>query len=284
VYTISSSVGDLIVHVSESTPSLERLRVPDKLRPVSQFLRAIPGVPAAEVLFTQKFPGHFIVAQKKLPGTVAGRILIENGEISHVWDQPIELYEEQVEDIVATIHSVPIRGFGPLAEDGEGLRGQYDSWEDFLRIEVAFWMDGMAQEDQRLRIADTLIEQLRVFLERAAPRFPCAAASLISCDLTNASNILVDDGKVTGIVDWEWAMAADPAWEFGNMNHYKLAQYFSRFPELASAEAQKEFLLRVTVCQPLLWCMWAYSHIGRSNKNLYAGARLHIKNSLARFM
>jgi aminoglycoside phosphotransferase (APT) family kinase protein len=64
--------------------------------------------------------------------------------------------------------------------------------------------------------ADRLvIERAYAFIKASRP----AAARLCKNDCAGA-NILVQSGKVTGIIDWEWAWGGDPAWDIAYWQHH----------------------------------------------------------------
>ncbi len=282
VYSISSSVGTLIIHYASFSPTQAHFQPWAKLKPISRFLRAIPNVPVAEVLFTLKLPHHYIVVQKLLPGTSAGEIVLENNVITIKWHEPKERYEKQVEDIVSAIHSAPIEGFGTLIVDNDALRGRYASWEAFLTTEISFYIEGIARADAVQQLpTDTLVPDCRVFLEKILPRICLLErGALVSCDIMNPSNILVENGVITGIVDWEWAFVADPAWEFAYPNPFSsLTHYFSHFPHLQSEEARREFHNRTKIYEYLLYIMWTYGTSGDGG-SVFLACRDRLKKKL----
>jgi len=283
VYTISTPHGGLFIHVCALTPPLEHFRVWEKLKPVSQFLRAIPDVPAAEVLLVVKFPHHFLVVQKKLPGTGAGTVEIKDGDIVLTWKETPGLLERQLEDMVASVHAAPLEGFGLLVATGDGIRGQYGTWEEFLAADVPLWIEGIAGVNRTLNAGpDTMTEDAYSYLAEAVKRVaPLSRASLVSCDAMNPSNVLVEKGNITGIIDWEWAFASDPAWEFCYMNQFSLKHYFSRFPALAAAEAQREFRKRARIYEYLSYIMWTFATSGNPESPLFTVQNIRLKKILA---
>jgi hypothetical protein len=283
VYTISTQHGGLIIHVSKLTPTLEYFRIWEKLKPISEFLRAIPGVPAAEVLFTMKWPHHFLAVQRRLPGHSAGTAEFKNDEIVCTWKDAPDIFEEQMEGIVAKVHQAPIEGFGQLIAKEGALRGRYDSWEEFLKTEVPLWLEGIEQGDRaRNSPPDTLIDDAKTFWGKILPRVASLErASLVSCDMMNPSNILVEGTVITGIIDWEWSLAADPAWEFAYINPFALAHYFSHFPSLSDPEAQKDFFERAQIYEYLLYIMWCFAVSGDPQSKFFEISRGRLKRKFA---
>jgi len=283
VYSISTPKGELIIHVSKLTESLEYFQRGEKLKSISEFLRAIPGVPAAEVLFTVKWPQQYLVVQQKLRGQSAGTIEFKDGTIVLTWKDSSGGIESQIEDIMAKVHQAPLKGYGQLVVSDDGLRGRYNSWEEFLRTDMPFWLEGIARADSILKAPkDTLIEDSIDLFGRVIEHIaPLERASLVSCDAMNPSNILVENGKVTGVIDWEWALAADPAWEFCYLNQFPLTHYFNYFPHLSDASAQKRFLSRARIYEHLLYTMWCFAVSGEPESHFYKVTRARLKNKLA---
>jgi hypothetical protein len=283
VYTVSGSDGDLIIHVSRLSPTLEHFRIWEKMQPVSRFLRAIPGVPAAEVLYTVKWPKYFLAVQRKLPGHRAGTVSFKDGSVHLAWEESPASIERQLEDVIASVHTAPMRGFGQLIVDGIDMRGQYDSWEKFLRNDTALWIEGISKADRQLgRHSEKLAEDAAAFCDAVIDRVAALDhTSLVSCDAMNPSNVLVEGGKVTGIIDWEWAFAADPAWEFAYMNTFSLEHYFSLFPALASEPARRRFLQRAQIYEYLLYTMWCFAISGDPESYFYKVTHDRLQSKLS---
>lgn len=282
VYTISSGAGRLIIHYVASSPTQARFRPFEKLPAVSRFLRAIPGVPAAHVLLAFKLPHHYVVVQHMLPGAPAGGIALKDGAIMTQWHAPADQFERELETVVASIHAAPLEGFGYLIEKDGVLRGSYDSWEGFLTAEIPQFIEGLEAADAVNGVVpDALAADTRAFFERVLPVIaPLERASLVSCDIFNPSNILVDGGKVTGIVDWEWAFAADPAWEFAYYYPYSLTHYFAERPEFHSEDSQARFRLRMHIYEFLLLFMWTYGTSGAADPSVFLGCRARYKKKM----
>jgi len=283
VYRISSPLGELIIHHTAVSPSLAKFRIWEKLKPVSTFLCAIPGVPAAEVFLTVKLPHHFICVQKRLPGHSAGTVAITDGAIVLDWKGTKDALEKQLEEIFARVHAAPIGGFGELVVDGDLIRGEHDSWETFLKTDVPRWIETIAEADTIRSAPDRVTDDAYRYLETVLPFVSSLEkASLVSCDAINPSNVLIEANTVTGIVDWEWAFAADPAWEFAYMNPFALTHYFSKFPALSSSDAQLDFHRRSAIYELFLYMRWCYSTSGEPHGDLFAATRERVKKTLLR--
>lgn len=283
VYTIASSQGSLIVHYTATSPTREHFQQWQKLQPVSEFLRGIPGVPAAEVLLAARLEDHFIVVQKMLPGTPAGRIEMAGDGIVLSWDETPELHEQQLEGIIAAIHETSIEGFGELVVKDGRLRGEYDSWAAYLDSDVPFFLEGIAAADARWGTPpDTLLDDLRAIFARIMPHISTLErASLVNCDIMNPSNILIQDGQITGVVDWEWALAADPALEFAYVGPLPLAHYLAARSSLSSEQAREDFFKRIRLYGLLLHTMRTYSTSGDEDSTLFKTCRAQLQEAVA---
>ena len=51
---------------------------------------------------------------------------------------------------------------------------------------------------------------------------------LVHGDLANPTNIIVKNGAVNGIIDFEFALSGDPVWEFSHTLDYPMHDYFDR--------------------------------------------------------
>lgn len=72
---------------------------------------------------------------------------------------------------------------------------------------------------------------------------------LVHGDLINPSNILVKNDQVTGIIDWECALAGDPAWDFCFNNKYELKTYFKC--RGFTKDEENDFRERMKLYEPL---------------------------------
>ena len=169
-------------------------------------LAAGVGVRTPEVVAESSFEGRGLLVLS----LVSGRILDQEADFADVGAQ------------LALIHSLGFEQWGLFQADG--------SLETFLPQlggeMVTSYLDGRAG----VRLGPRRVAPVRA-LEPASlhPRAP----TLVHSDF-NPKNILVGaNGKVTAVLDWEFAMAADPLIDLGN---------FFRFPEDYEAGAKALFL------------------------------------------
>lgn len=164
------------------------------------------GVRTPEVVAVDTFEGRGVLVISLMPG----RMMDERADFEDVGAQ------------LATIHSLKFDKYGLFRGDGE-----LDEFSPELGRElIEGYLDGTAGR----RLGPEKAAAVRA-LEPARPH--PEAPTLVHSDF-NPKNILVgDDGRVTAVLDWEFAMAADPLIDLGN---------FFRFPEDYEPSSISSFL------------------------------------------
>lgn len=166
-------------------------------------LAAGVGIPVAEVLWAEGGASP-VVVQRRLPGRM----------LSEVAD-PSEVTLGSLAGVLRAIHSLPAPGgFGNLTADLTGDSPTLSAWfVDDVRDEVGALEDPPLDERRRLEKALAALEAARPLLDRQAP-------GLVHGDI-QPSNVLVDDdGRVSGILDWEAAKSGPPAFDLGWWDWY----------------------------------------------------------------
>jgi aminoglycoside phosphotransferase (APT) family kinase protein len=271
VYTADSDQGKLIVQVVYPIREQVRLRMWEKFHGISNLVKKNPDIPAAEVLLVERLGDSYVLVQKMLPGKSAGRRTIDGSRVADEWFVDLAQYAPQIENILAAIHQIPIKGYGWLVPDGEGVRGMYDSWLEFFEKEGRLWLNGIGEAEQKLK-KDDLIKRVENFYKNLTHHVVYTGPSqLTHGDLINPSNILVEKDRVTGIVDWEWSIAGDPALDFAHLNKYPLTTYFKvlRYNEKQS----EDFRGRIKTYEPLWLMCHGYLHSWNPDGALYQTVR-----------
>ena len=109
----------------------------------------------------------------------------------------------------ALLHSVKLRGYGPLTSD---LIGRFPSWSGWLHAELLSCSQPLIQAGYLPpNFMDTADDVFRVL----APELDNVSASLLHGDLGDRE-VFVDpvSGAVTAIVDWGGALSGDPRYDF----------------------------------------------------------------------
>jgi aminoglycoside phosphotransferase (APT) family kinase protein len=107
----------------------------------------------------------------------------------------------------ARLHQHTLPAFGGLSELAAG---SFPTWKAYLEDSVARHVRQARQQELLDAAATTRIEHLLTRFESLMAAV--TTASLLHRDY-HFENILQRDGKITGIIDFEWAMAGDPAFD-----------------------------------------------------------------------
>lgn len=163
------------------------------------------GVPVPEVLACQPVcrdgtPAFTIM--HRLPGRPGHRVELPRPGRWRVL--------RQMGENLRAIHSVPVPGFGPLMRRGDGYAGAASSLAEYV-------LPAFARDLERLPedvVPPLRRVELRKRFEAAAPLLDRPTARLLHGDY-RLSNVLVQERlatwHVSGIVDFEMAVAGDPA-------------------------------------------------------------------------
>ncbi|MBY0110933.1 aminoglycoside phosphotransferase family protein [Patescibacteria group bacterium] len=286
VYILTTSVGELVVHIKKITPEQRAFGMPDKLKIVSDATRAFPHLPLAEVLSCVDLSDHAVTIQHKLPGHAAGSIELRGNTTYMEWKEPVETVGPQVEAALAAIHAqVPTEGFGVIESFADGrIHARYQSWKEFLMTEAPLWADAIAQKSLVTNPEDDMRPLFAQLFDRLFPLITYTGPSSLVCtDYINPSNVLMSDGKLSGLIDWEWALLADPAWDFTYCSPYSLTTYFSE-QGITSKEAQDDFRMRIRVCEMFVLLMWAYGTSNDPRSSLFIACKERIAPAVERFL
>lgn len=262
VFAAKSSAGDLLISVVED-PFDEQVkqRVHEKMFGISGFLK-IRGFPVAEFVTYGDLPeGGYFFVQKRLEGARCGTRLVEDGLTFNRFDcQDSEDIQRQIKALLARIHHIPIRGFGTICFKDGSLVGMYDSWIGFLKNESGVWLDNVfAKESDKSRFPDSdkrsLQKDLDLFFEKFKDRLSIGQGRLIHGDMIHPGNVLERGGRISGLVDFEFALSGDPAWEFAFIHDLPFDDYFDERAKLGEEIDSEEFLGRVELYS-VLWYLW----------------------------
>jgi aminoglycoside phosphotransferase (APT) family kinase protein len=268
VFTLDSNKGKLILHLSETHEEQKRQKIWEKISGLASLLDGFPDIPTAPVLCAGTEGNKHYIVQRMLPGVPAGARTLDHGlfrDVHHTWSPEIEA---DLEGIVARINQIPLDGYGWIVPKGSAVGGGFATWQAFLKYEFEQWIKGItfAEGDGELT------KKLEHYFTQVLPDLTLERSFLVHGDITNPSNILVSENKVTGLVDWEWSLAGDPAWEFAFSNPYSLGTYFAT--QETSGGMQGEFRRRIDIYKRL-YLVWAM-HAHAKTKRFYNPIRRHL--------
>ncbi|MCA9487052.1 MAG: phosphotransferase [Candidatus Woesearchaeota archaeon] len=245
VYEAEKEGEELIVHYTHQNDEQKYQQILPKIIFMTEYFSNKTILPCTPIFLSKSFPNEsFLTVQKKIKGKVLGKREFDGNSFHDKYEKE---YEKSLAETIATIHKEKSIGFGFLIKG----KGPYTSWKEFLEKESERWIKKIEEEGIKvLTLTDKKnIENTRSFwLESSEtnwtdPRF-------VHGDIVNPSNILVDKGEITGVLDWEWALSGDPAWEFA-FTDMPLDSYI----KYINTEKEK-FLKRVKCCR-FFWLLWA---------------------------
>jgi hypothetical protein len=282
VFTAISNVGEIVVHLVKLNPAQEHILVKEKTKPLSDALIQFGGIPTAKVYASFQVESYTIVISQFLPGSLAGKRKNSEADFSDDWHSPLTEIGDGLERIIFRIHSFQPERFGWIGSDAK-RGGEFTNWLSFLVSEIAFWAEKIALGEKEIgktemRLADRFLS----YFNSIKPEINYKGKpALVHGDTTNPSNILVDKGKITGIIDWEYALGADPAWEFAFKNENSLKTYFSLSRKRDPQFDEKAFLKRVYIYYPIICGIWCFVHSFSPGTPLYTVCRNHLDVTLA---
>lgn len=115
--------------------------------------------------------------------------------------------------LVAALHQVPATAAGLLdvgALSGGRLAGVCDAWQVFF---FAHLDDHLARIAGTIHAGDAPLDRIAELLEAARPHLRDAQSALLHGDLGSHNISLAADGTISAVIDWEDALAGDPAYD-----------------------------------------------------------------------
>jgi aminoglycoside phosphotransferase (APT) family kinase protein len=126
-------------------------------------------------------------------------------------DLDISIVFSSVGEELGRIHSLRFPKAGTFSNDG-GVREFGDFCDAGLKYLHDF-LNGRAGERLGPRLTEALLSLVNKDWHLVRDNF--RGAALVHCDF-NPKNILIRDGKVAGVLDWEFSIAGDPLIDLGN--------------------------------------------------------------------
>lgn len=250
VYVADSNKGKLIIHVGKFSDAVEQAQKGERAFGVSKFLKARPKIPVVEVILygSDSTHNHFCVER-----FVEGERL---DEMSNKFQQLRHLAE-----ILANLHQIEVSGVGHLRFSEGQIKGVHTDWLIFLKGESFKCLDNIyaAKKDQKdSPLSEQKHQELRqkliLFFDKYQNIFAGISGKLIHGDIL-FSNILVKGERINALIDLEWSLAGDPAWEFAgfvdergkNYPDYEnlLKEYFACLKNMGVSIDEANFRLRI---------------------------------------
>ena len=277
VATVESTVGLLVIHYNPvPLEDQRRVNMPTKISSITSYLKEkLPHLPTQEVFDAAKFSnGAYYIVQEYLPGNPLGNREMKGGKIIDTYNIPsaeAAKLQNEVDIFTAQMHMLPVSGFGFLIRAEAGtLRGEHESWEEFLKKGTEKWCKELTDaatlesDDETEERVDKIQIKIAKLYASHEEFFYLLQGYFVHGDIANLSNILVNEGKVTGIIDYEWSLAGDPAWEFTHTEVRPTEPYYQERGLLNSEEKDK--FLRHIDFNTVFWSLWgAHLHARINN-------------------
>lgn len=158
---------------------------------------------------------------------------------------------DQLGETFQRLHDIEVAGFGPLNNQLAAAASTFQTMRDDLEQKVfeAFLDDALPEPAAKL--AAQLFNDLEENPYDGLPR-------LCHCDL-HPENILVQNGKLSGLIDWEFAQGHDPAYDVAQFLAFGIEfwdlhaseAFFSRITAASTATDHQDYLRRVKTYLPL---------------------------------
>jgi aminoglycoside phosphotransferase (APT) family kinase protein len=234
------------------------------------------GVPVPAVIVVDLArdiaPYDFIITSK-VPGV----------PVIEAWDDLSTAERERVAAAagayLALMHEQTFSRFGAL---GSGEDRGFDRWYDY----VADYLDryatlacdlGTIGQEDRVRMLAAVV--------RHRPLLDAVTHGVLLHSDYHWENILQDRGHVTGVIDFEWALAGDPAWDFIVQDTWEAMCPGSRAPVYAGYTRRRPLApghaLRVAIYQLLLHVETVVDEARKENAPGVAAGRAALFATLA---
>jgi thiamine kinase-like enzyme len=286
VFTVESDNGTLMIHLINPIREHQRNKLWDKFHGLSNVLSAHPKIPTSKIVCSKLIGKVFVIVQLFITGKRAGVRVLNKTVISDKWIAKKGNIVPGVLNILASIHAIHLNGFGcPVLKNGK-LEGKYKTWKKYIESNYPLWIKEIEKADQRLALKDNgmrLGEAIRPVVDRINYQGPSV---LVHGDSINPSNILVNERNRVSIIDWEWSISADPAWEFCDLGWWDQINIKNFLPYFEAANIKKhseriDFIDRIETCIPL-WILWGtYIHANDSEPGIYIALRILLNKKLS---
>lgn len=206
------------------------------------------GIPAPEVLLLDDSKSLFH-CDYMIMNKVEGQPLLDE------WPQLTPAQRQQAATqagrILARMHEITFPRFGRLY----GSERVFDSWVDSIMDK--FHRDGFEAVREGV-LQPALYERIQQTLQAHQPTFATVTTPrLVHWDY-HFGNLLQQDGEITGVLDFEWALAGDPAYDFDRRDQWdedcpgSRAWVYAGYTSLRPLDADHD--TRVTLYE-LIWLL-----------------------------
>lgn len=236
------------------------------------------GVPTPKVLLVE--PAQYgtndvtFCVEEKLPG-VPLDVAIKEG------DRRTEAAIEMVGDILNKLHSVQVDGFGYLQPDGKGWPITFTS----IMLDLNEQQTELSAAAKQWRVPAAWITQGLQLLNDNERLYDYHEPSLVHGDI-GLPHILVDDGKVTGVIDMQECSGNHPVFDFVHWDAYwndivPTTKIMASYGNKDLFGGNYEPLFHLALLRQSLWMLMV--HVDHENPHGITGFKDGIKRALRYF-
>ena len=278
VFTADSNIGPLIIHLVRLVEEHKRNKVWEKFSGLAKIFAHNPEVPTARILYAGIIEDTFALVQNYLTGVPAGKRILEKNVISDVWQANKNITVQKILYALTKIHKMQLKGFGWPVLANDSLAGPHKTWKMFFKKEVPRWTGVILETDRKLS-EKSEVQNLEPLAQKIVAQIDYnGPAALIHGDAINPNNVLINNDNKIFLLDWEWSICGDPAWEFCDLGWWNLSDrknlsaYFKALG-VKDASEQEYFLRRIRLYIPL-WLLWGTQmHAHDSDLSVYLALR-----------
>ncbi|MGB0930604.1 MAG: phosphotransferase family protein [Chitinophagales bacterium] len=183
-------------------------------------------------------PYDFLICKK-----VAGN------ELYKVWEAQGEAMQQQLcgemGEILAQIHGVTFPKFGEILPNGEGL--QFEKWSDCVRHKLEEAIEGTKLFGL---FEEKNYQQVRQIFENQVSLLDTVQQAVLVHNDYHLGNMIVNQGHIASILDFEWCFAGDPEFDFREPVTFEgvsqnILPYYQQKHPLSAEFEQKNYLYRL---------------------------------------
>jgi thiamine kinase-like enzyme len=171
----------------------------------------LPRIIASGFFESKEESSFYWLVEEKLPG--------EWLELVNVDKEARKAVLKELGAILRRLQKIPVKGYGKFVETS--FVGSFSSYSEWLQSKRNRYLTAMYSD----AISEILMEKICVSYDYLVNHFNCEPV-LCHGDL-HPGNIIVYQGVIQGLIDWEQVMAGDPAYDFA----YFLMGCLEMFPK-----------------------------------------------------
>ncbi len=205
VYRVASKTGAYIIRIWDGQNKTPPIHFFTESRIISRLAyRHIPVVSLSTIDTSRKLAPFAFQILEEAEGTLL--------YIAAQKKKNFFIVHRNLGTVVAAIHSLHLEGYGRLMPDpmsGKNVRGCMKSWQSFLLTQLD---NHIAYCRAKKFLTRSDAENVSKILKQGIGGLSMQSSQLLHGDLAH-HNLFSDNKRITGIIDWEDALAGDPVYD-----------------------------------------------------------------------